>query len=130
MSVDAFGPKCFVIISMHIKESQEIRMPPSRAIQSSLRSVLFARRFMQMTLTTNNVTTVVGIALNSNLYSVIFFFILFFIFSEVMTIPTPFDLISYTCNITHVTSHTCDDEILLFKKAAALPRRLFLGANP
>ena len=33
--LDALGPKCFVIISIHIKESQDISIPPSSAIQSS-----------------------------------------------------------------------------------------------
>ena len=33
--VEAFGPKCLVMISIHIKESQDINIPPSRAIQSS-----------------------------------------------------------------------------------------------
>ena len=63
MRLDALGPKCFVIISIHIKDSQEIRIPPSRAIQSSWMSVLFASRFIQITLTTNNVTTVAGMIL-------------------------------------------------------------------
>jgi hypothetical protein len=58
---EAFGPKCFVIISIHIKESHDMRIPPSMAIQSSCNKVLFAKRFIHMTLTTNNVTTVVGI---------------------------------------------------------------------
>ena len=31
---DAFGPKCLVIISMHINESQDIKIPPSKAIHS------------------------------------------------------------------------------------------------
>ena len=67
--VDALGPKCFVTISIHINESQEIRMPPSRAIQSSWSRVLFASRFMQTTLTAKSVTTVAGIERRSILLS-------------------------------------------------------------
>ena len=59
--VDAFGPKCFVMISMHIKDSQDMRIPPSRAIQSVWTSVLLASRFMQITLTTKRETAVAGI---------------------------------------------------------------------
>ena len=58
--VEAFGPKCFVMISMHIKDSQEIKMPPSSAIQSSCNNVLLASKFMQTTLTAKSVTTVAG----------------------------------------------------------------------
>ena len=58
--LDAFGPKCLVIMSIHINDSHEIRIPPSSAIQSSCKSVLFASRFIQITLTTNRVTTVAG----------------------------------------------------------------------
>jgi hypothetical protein len=43
-----------------MKDSQEMRIPPSRAIQGSCRRVLLAKRFMQMTDTTNRVTTVAG----------------------------------------------------------------------
>ena len=43
-----------------MNDSQEIRMPPSRAIHSSCRSVLLASRFIQITLTTNSVITVAG----------------------------------------------------------------------
>ena len=35
MIVDALGPKCLVMISIHINDSHEIRIPPSSAIQSS-----------------------------------------------------------------------------------------------
>ena len=35
MVLDALGPKCFVIISIHINDSHEIKIPPSNAIQSS-----------------------------------------------------------------------------------------------
>ena len=70
MIVDAFGPKCLVIISIHIKESHEIRIPPSSAIQSSCKSVLFASRFIHTTLTANSVTTVAGMALSNILISV------------------------------------------------------------
>ena len=58
--VEAFGPKYLVMISMHMNESQDIRMPPSNAIQSRWSNVLLASRFMQMTLTTNRETTVDG----------------------------------------------------------------------
>ena len=67
--VDALGPKCFVTISMHMKESQEIRMPPSSAIQSSWRRVLFASRFIHTTLTAKSVTTVAGMERRSILLS-------------------------------------------------------------
>ena len=63
--LDALGPKCFVIMSIHIKDSQEIKIPPSKAIQSNITNVLFANRFIQITLTTNNVTTIVGILCNN-----------------------------------------------------------------
>ena len=65
MIVDAFGPKCLVMISIHKKDNQEIRMPPSSAIQSSCNNVLFASRFIHTTLTANKVTTVAGIDLSS-----------------------------------------------------------------
>ena len=81
--VEAFGPKCFVIISIHINESHEIRIPPSSAIQSSCRRVLFASRFIHTTLTENNVTTVAGIDLSSilvSLYNFMYFSFLKFIF--------------------------------------------------
>ena len=64
-----------MIISIHIKDSQEIRIPPSRAIQSSWMRVLFASRFIQMTLTTNNVTTAAGIERSNSLNSLISLFI-------------------------------------------------------
>ena len=51
------------MISMHINESQDIRIPPSTAIQLFCRSVLLASRFMHMTLTTNKETTVEGMHL-------------------------------------------------------------------
>ena len=35
LHVTVLGPKCFVTISIHIKQSQDIRIPPSSAIQSS-----------------------------------------------------------------------------------------------
>ena len=35
MRLEASGPKCFVMMSMHMNDSQEIRIPPSSAIQSS-----------------------------------------------------------------------------------------------
>lgn len=62
--LDALGPKYFVMISMHIKESQDIRIPPSTAIQLFCSRVLFASRFIQMTLTTNKETTVDGMHLS------------------------------------------------------------------
>ena len=62
---DAFGPKCLVIISIHIKDSQEINIPPSKAIQSNCNKVLFASRFIQITLTTNKVTVVAGMDLSN-----------------------------------------------------------------
>ena len=65
MLFDAFGPKCFVMISIHINESQEIRIPPSSAIQSSCKRVLFASRFIHTTLTTKRVTTLAGIERSS-----------------------------------------------------------------
>jgi hypothetical protein len=49
---------------MHIKDSHEIKIPPSSAIQCVCSNVLFARRFMHITLTTNKVTTVDGMLLN------------------------------------------------------------------
>ena len=52
------------IISIHINDSHEISMPPSSAIKSSCRSVLFVSRFIHITLTTNRVTTVVGMLLS------------------------------------------------------------------
>lgn len=61
MMFDARGPKCLVTISIHINESQEISIPASSAIKSSCRSVLFARRFMHMTLIEKSETTVEGI---------------------------------------------------------------------
>ena len=69
MMVDALGPKCFVTISIHINESQEIRIPPSRAIQSSCTRVLFASRFIHTTLTAKSVTTVAGMERRSILLS-------------------------------------------------------------
>ena len=69
MIVEARGPKCLVMMSIHIKESHEIRIPPSSAIQSSWSKVLFARRFIHTTLTAKRVTTVAGIDLNSTLVS-------------------------------------------------------------
>ena len=60
---EALGPKYFVIISIHIKESHDIKIPPSNAIHSFRKRVLFASRFMQITLTTNNDTTVEGMHL-------------------------------------------------------------------
>jgi hypothetical protein len=66
---DARGPKCLVIISIHIKESQDMRIPPSKAIKSVCKRVLFAKRFIQMTLTTKSVTTVAGIHRNRSLIS-------------------------------------------------------------
>ena len=71
MRVEALGPKCFVIISMHIKDSQDMRIPPSRAIHSNCSRVLFASRFMHIMLTTNSVTTVAGMDRRSILNSVI-----------------------------------------------------------
>ena len=70
MIVDALGPKCLVIISIHKKDNQEIRMPPSSAIQSSCNSVLFAKRFIHTTLTAKSVTTVAGMDRSSILVSV------------------------------------------------------------
>jgi hypothetical protein len=58
------------MISMHIKDSQEMRIPPSRAIQGSWRRVLLARRFIQMTETTKSVTTVAGMERRRILVSV------------------------------------------------------------
>jgi len=75
---DARGPKCFVMMSIHIKDNHEIKIPPSSAIQSSCKSVLFASKFIQITLTTNNVTTVAGIDLKSILISVLMSVNLFF----------------------------------------------------
>ena len=66
---DALGPKYLVIISIHIKESQEIKTPPSRAIISVCTRVLFARRFIQITLTTNRETTAEGILLKRSTVS-------------------------------------------------------------
>ena len=63
--LDAFGPKCLVMTSMHIKDNQDIKMPPSRAIQSNCNNVLFANKFIEITLTTNKDTTIAGIDLNS-----------------------------------------------------------------
>ena len=84
MLFDALGPKCFVMISIHIKDSQEISIPPSSAIQSSCRSVLLASRFIQITLTTKSVTTAAGMErksiLNSSHSAPILFFKLIFIF--------------------------------------------------
>ena len=84
MIVDALGPKCFVIISMHIKDSQEIKIPPSIAIQSSCTSVLFASRFIETTLITKRVTTVAGTVLRSifdSLYNL-------FIEATLLSLPT------------------------------------------
>ena len=80
MMLEAFGPKCFVIMSMHMKESHEIRIPPSSAIQSNWSKVLLASRFMQMTLTTKSVTTVEGMERNKILVSSFSFCIHAFIF--------------------------------------------------
>jgi len=63
MRFEALEPKCLVITSIHIKESQDINIPPSKAMKSSCSSVLLAKRFMEITLTTNKVTTVDGILL-------------------------------------------------------------------
>ena len=85
--LDALGPKCFVMISIHIKDSQDIRIPPSSAIQSSCNKVLLANRFMQITLTTNNVTTMTGIDLNRISVSSFSFFIHDFILLILIHIP-------------------------------------------
>ena len=53
------------MMSMHINESQDTSIPASSAMISSLRSVLFARRFIHITLTTKSVTTVAGMLLRS-----------------------------------------------------------------
>ena len=66
MLLDAFGPKCLVMTSIHMNDSHEMRIPPSRAIHGSCSSVLLAKRFMQMTLTTNKVTTAAGIDRSSS----------------------------------------------------------------
>jgi hypothetical protein len=66
--VEALGPKCLVMMSMHRKDSHEIRMPPSKAIQLSWSRVLLARRFIHTTLMAKSVTTVAGMDL-SNIFS-------------------------------------------------------------
>jgi hypothetical protein len=84
--LEAFGPKCFVIMSIHINESHEIRIPPSSAIYSSCKRVLFASRFIHITLTTKSVTTVAGMHLRSTAVSSISLFSNFFIFC-ILKIP-------------------------------------------
>ena len=67
--VDARGPKCLVMMSMHIKDSQDIKIPPSNAMYSFWTRVLLASKFIEMTLTTKRDTTTDGMLLNSSVVS-------------------------------------------------------------
>ena len=100
MLLEALGPKCFVIISIHIKESQEIKKPASRAIQSSYRSVLLASKFIQITLTTNSVTTVAGMERNSFFSSVFSLLILVIILFDIISLILK--IICRICNFHYI----------------------------